>query len=285
MTAIKHLEEQTKDMNILYVEDDDAVRQQTKIIFEMLFKNVDTAFDGEDGWQKYQNFDYDIVLTDISMPRMDGIELTRLIKEKNSIQKVVIISAHNTAEHLLKAIELDVDAFLLKPIKIDKLLLNIKRLADAFLAGKILKEYRKNLEVEVKKQTQIIEKQIVTDKLTGLHNRYALNKTLESIEQDVSLLLINIDNFDSINVVYGYDIGDQVIISLANLLAKELENNSNLFYLGNDEFAILCHKSEQDIMKYAKILQENQEELFLPTKKHKIKFTVTIAIAKGGGWK
>ena len=278
---MKNLAEQTKDMSILYVEDDDAVREQTKIIFEMLFKNVVTAFDGKDALQKYKKSDYDIVFTDISMPRMDGIELSGFIKEEDSMQKIVIISAHNTTDHLLKAIELGVDGFLLKPIKVDKLILSIKKLADAILAGKIMKEYRKNLEAEVKKQTQLMEKQVVTDKLTGLQNRYALNKALETVVENVSLILINIDNFDSINVVYGYATGDKVIVSLSKLLGKQMQSNANLFYLGNDEFAILCHKSEQEIMKNSELLQENKAELLVQIKNHDIKFTVTIAIAKG----
>ena len=283
ITEVKILAEQTKDIRVLYVEDEDAVREQTMMIFEMLFKSVDIAFDGEDGWQKYQKSHYDIIFTDISMPRMDGLELSTLIKEDDPMQKVVIISAYNVTDYLLKAIELGVDGFLLKPIKMDKMMLTIKKLVDSILAGKIMKEYRKKLENEVKKQIQIIEKQVVTDKLTGLQNRYALNKALETVEDNTtSLILINIDNFDSINVVYGYECGDKSIVFLSQLLAKKMIDRSSLFYLGNDEFAILYDKSKQDIMSYSKTLQETIAESVVQLNNNDIKFTVTIAIAKGG---
>lgn len=281
MMEIKSLAKQTKDVRVLYVEDEDTVRSQTMMIFDMLFKSVDVAFDGEDGWQKYQNSKYDIVFTDINMPRMDGLELSRLIKDDNLMQRIVIISAYNDAEFLLKAIECGVDGFLLKPMEMDKMLLTIKKLTNSILAEKIMRNYEKNLEDEITKQTQIIREQIVTDKLTGLQNRFALNKVLESVDEDTALILINIDNFDSINVVYGYECGDRSIVFLARLLAKNMINKSKLFYLGNDEFAIICNKSEKDVISYAKRLQVNIAESTIEFDNHNIKFTVTIAIAKG----
>jgi len=280
MTEIQVLAQQAQDINILYVEDEEDVREQTKMIFDMLFKNVDTAFDGLDAWQKYQNTQYDIVFTDISMPRMDGLELSRRIKEEDPMQKIVIVSAYNDSDYLLQAIELGVEGFLLKPIAIDKMVLVVKKLADSILAAKLMKDYRQKLEAEVEEKTKIIKKQVVTDKLTGLQNRFALNKVLENSENDNTLFLINIDNFESINLVYGYEYGDKVIVSLSKLLSKEITKESQLFYLGNDEFAILCNSSEDILMQYAKDLQKRIAKSFVEYKDHAITFTVTIAIAK-----
>jgi len=69
MINMKELAQETKDIRVLYVEDEESVREQTMMILGMLFPHIDAAFDGEDGWQKYQNAEYDIVFTDISMPR------------------------------------------------------------------------------------------------------------------------------------------------------------------------------------------------------------------------
>jgi len=280
MTEIQILAEQTKDIRVLYVEDEEDVREQTKMIFSMLFKNVDVAFDGLDAWQKFQNSHYDIVFTDISMPRMSGLELCQLIKEEDPMQKIVIVSAYNDSDYLLQSIELGVEGFLLKPIAIDKMILVVKKLADSILAAKLMKDYRQKLESEVEEKTKIIKKQVVTDKLTGLQNRFALNKVLENSENDNTLFLINIDNFESINLVYGYEYGDKVIVSLSKLLSKEITKESQLFYLGNDEFAILCNSSEDILMQYAKDLQKRIAKSFVEYKDHAITFTVTIAIAK-----
>ena len=282
MISIKELSSKTKDITVLYVEDEESVREQTLMIFDMLFDHIDTAFDGEDGWKKYQNFQYDIVFTDISMPRMDGLELTRHIKEKNPLQKVIIISAYNTADYLFDAIELGVDGFILKPIKMDKMVVSIQKLADAIIAIKFMQQYHNRLEQEVKEKTDVIKQQLVTDKLTGLQNRFSLNQTLDTLEDEKTLLLINIDNFDSINTIYGYENGNKVISSIANLLSKELVNGSELFYLGGDEFAIINNDTSKEVSKHhAQTLQLMISSLLIELGTNSLTCSVTIAISKG----
>ena len=118
---MQELLQKTQKMKVLYVEDDDNVRLQTLGVLQILFpNNTDIATNGLEGWKKYQATTYDLVLTDISMPKMNGIELSKKIKEQNSSQSIIIISAHNAQSNLLEAIELNIDGFLLKPIKMDK---------------------------------------------------------------------------------------------------------------------------------------------------------------------
>ena len=282
MIGIKELADKTKDITVLYVEDEESVRDQTMMILSMLFNHIDSAFDGEDGWQKYQNSSYDIVFTDISMPRMDGIELTRRIKEKDPMQKVVIISAYNTADYLFDAIELGVDGFILKPIKMDKMVCNIQKLTDAITASKFMKKYQDKLEEEVKEKTNVIKQQIITDKLTGLQNRFALNQLLDNLSTDKTLLLVNIDNFDSINTIYGYENGNKVIRAVADVLSKKIISGSKLFYLGGDEFAIVSDTINNEACeRYAKDLQLYISNLLIELDANRLKSTVTIAIAKG----
>ena len=280
---IKELAEQTKEIRVLYVEDEESVREQTMMILGMLFHHTDVAFDGEDAWQKYQNSSYDIIFSDISMPRMDGIELSKHIKEEDPFQKIVIISAYNTSDYLLETIEIGVDGFILKPIKMDKIVLTIKKLVDSILSKKIMHSYRENLEREVIEKTRIIQEQAVTDSLTGLQNRFSLNRYLQNIKEDHILCIINIDNFDSINTVYGYENGNFVIASLANTLSKNLLKKASLYYLGHDEFGILCDDSygKDTVESYAKELQSLLFQSTIILNGNPLKGTVTIAIATG----
>jgi len=282
MIDVKELAKQSKDIRVLYVEDEESVREQTMMILGMLFESVDQAFDGEDGWQKYQTKEYDIVFTDISMPRMDGLELLRLIKEKDPYKRVVIISAYNTAEYLYKAIELGVDGFVLKPIELEKILLVVKKLSDAINAERFMKSYQHKLEAEVAKKTQIIKQQVVTDKLTGLQNRFALNQLLENLEDEKLLIVVDIDNFDSVNTIYGYENGNRVIKFVATLLSKTLLDGAQLFYLGGDEFAVLCDPiDEKRLDTYLKELQLKIASSTLDIDRNPLKVTATIAVAKG----
>ena len=271
------------EIRVLYVEDEESVREQTMMILGMLFDHVDVSFDGEDGWQKYQNSSYDIVFTDISMPRMDGIELSKHIKEKDPFQKIVIISAYNSSDYLLEAIEIGVDGFILKPIKMDKIVLTIKKLVDSILSKKIMQSYRENLEREVIEKTRIIQEQAVTDSLTGLQNHFALNQRLKKSDENYIIMIINIDNFDSINTVYGYENGNFVIASLANTLSKNMLKKASLYYLGHDEFGILCDDSygKDTVESYAKELQSLILQSTITLNGNLLKGTITIAIATG----
>jgi len=282
MINMKELAQQTKDIRVLYVEDEEDVREQTMMILSMLFTHIDSAFDGEDGWQKYQNTEYDIVFTDISMPRMDGLELTKRIKEKNLYQRVVIISAYNTADYLFRAIELGVDGFILKPIEMEKIILNIKKLSDTVNAEKFMQNYQEKLKLEVTKKTEIIKKQVITNKLTGLQNRFALNLLLENLEEDKILIVINIDNFDSINTIYGYENGNKVIQFVATLLSQTLWEHTQLFYLGGDEFAIMSNViRDEELNTYLSDLQSKMALSTMDINGNSLKGTVSIAVAIG----
>lgn len=280
MINIKELASQTKEIRVLYVEDEEIVREQMMITLSILFDTIDSAFDGEDGWQKFQTAHYDIIMTDISMPQMDGLELLRKVKETNPFQKVIIISAHNTAEHLFTTIELGVDGFILKPLSMDKLLLNIKKISDSILAIKFMHNYQEKLEEEIEKKTEIIKQQIVNDKFTGLQNRFALNQVLENLKNDALLILLNIDNLDSINTIYGYKNGNKVIYSVANILSKNLRQNTKLFYLNIDEFAIVSDIFEtEEIERYVKDLQSIIMNHSIDLNENSVKITVTIGLA------
>jgi len=192
----------------------------------------------------------------------------------------VIISAYNTADYLFRAIELGVDGFILKPIEMEKIILSIKKLSDAVNAEKFMQTYQEKLELEVTKKTEIIKKQAVTNKLTGLQNRFALNLLLENLEEDKILIVVNIDNFDSINTIYGYENGNRVIQFVATLLSKELWKDAQLFYLGGDEFAIVSDVvSDEKLQSYLSDLQAKMASSIMEIDGNTIKGTVTIAVA------
>ena len=91
----------SKDLNILYVEDDKNLSKENSIIFNNFFASTTVSFDGVDGLEKYiqykkdTNCYFDLVITDINMPRKDGMELISDIKKINNEQKILVISAYN----------------------------------------------------------------------------------------------------------------------------------------------------------------------------------------------
>ena len=123
---IKELMQKTKQFNILYVEDDETVREQMSMILKMLFNVVDIAENGVEALEKYKNNKYDLIITDVTMPNMNGIELLKEIKKIDSTQKIIILSAHREDEFIKEAKDLGVDGIIFKPIELDEMSLVFK---------------------------------------------------------------------------------------------------------------------------------------------------------------
>lgn len=111
-----------KDIKLLYVEDNSELREETFEILEYYFQNIIVAKDGEEGLNLYKKeFQstkkyFDIVISDIEMPKMDGVLMCKKIKEIKQDQIVVFLSAYDTKEYLKEAINLGVDKFIVKPV-------------------------------------------------------------------------------------------------------------------------------------------------------------------------
>ena len=119
--------ERSRNLEVLLVEDDPLAREQMAEILHLYFSRVDTASDGKDGLDKYVHYynenghNYDLVLTDLNMPTMNGIEMIERILLRNNRQAIVVLSAHDDPTYLIRLIELEVGAFVLKPINVDRL--------------------------------------------------------------------------------------------------------------------------------------------------------------------
>ncbi len=105
-----------KDFSILYIEDDDGVREVNLRILKRMFKEVYEAKDGFEGYETYTEKKPDIILTDIKMPNMDGIELAKKIRENDSKTKIIISTAFSDEKYLLDAVELGLERYIVKPL-------------------------------------------------------------------------------------------------------------------------------------------------------------------------
>lgn len=115
--------EQTKRLSLLFVEDNEPFRTRIVRVLEDYFYRVDTAIDGIDALERYNNYyhlkqkHYDVVISDIRMPRMNGVELTSEIRATNENQPIIILSAHAETDYLLPLINLGVAQFITKPVQ------------------------------------------------------------------------------------------------------------------------------------------------------------------------
>jgi len=142
------LEELARNLNLLFVEDDPLVRESSAEIFENYFQKVTTASDGEEGLEYFKNFSYDLVVTDIVMPHMNGIEMCRNIKELNKNQKIIVMSAHDERQYLIDLIRISVSDFLQKPLGMQEMIDVFHRVCREIQEEKMKNQYaRINSEV------------------------------------------------------------------------------------------------------------------------------------------
>lgn len=124
-----------KTLTILYVEDDDITREQFAKSLRRLFKNVILGCDGEDGYNKFQekrlnSESIDMILSDINMPKMNGLEMLEKIRELDEDIPVMYTTARTETEFMQKAIELNVNHYALKPINLEDVILRIQKVCE-----------------------------------------------------------------------------------------------------------------------------------------------------------
>ncbi|MEN8303435.1 MAG: HD domain-containing phosphohydrolase [Campylobacterota bacterium] len=142
----------TKKLSVLYVEDDVDLLEETAGFLEDLFHRVDTAKNGLIAFNKYNEYHdreskyYDIIITDINMPVMDGMDLIRDIHNLNKIQPVIVVSAYSEATKLIQMIQSGVNNFLLKPINPEELMTMLYKMSKDIINERDVKTYKADLE-------------------------------------------------------------------------------------------------------------------------------------------
>lgn len=120
-----------KNLTILYVEDDCDTQQLTRIILDDYVKKVILAKNGLEALRLFKTHNIDLILTDILMPRLNGIDLVRQIRngDNNPTCPVIITTAHTEVPYLIDAISLKIDGYILKPVDVNEMLTSIQRAA------------------------------------------------------------------------------------------------------------------------------------------------------------
>jgi len=111
----------TSELNVLVVEDDQVLRASFQQLLSYLFAEVDAAVDGQDALDQLAEKNYDIVLTDLRMPRMSGFQLLQEIRQQSPQQPIVVISAHED-EVLRRELAVYKVHYLSKPVILEELL-------------------------------------------------------------------------------------------------------------------------------------------------------------------
>ncbi len=256
-----------KEITVLYCEDEANLREVTGGILISFTKKQFICEDGLEGletFKKYQN-EIDLIITDVNMPNMTGLEMAKEIKAINVDIPIIVATAFSNSEYLLEAIDLGIDKYVLKPV-------NIKKLLDVMSKSLLYHELR----------------DLYSDNLTHLKNRNALLRDMKKKQGMTTLALLDIDNFSVLNDLYGEENGDTILIQFTQELQKVFKKPEyNIYRVGADKFIVLaCNDSvlTTDLENLSKKFTTYMDhfEIVLPEDSINISFTIGIASCDDG---
>lgn len=217
-------------LTLLYVEDDISIRDVLSRRLERNVKELYVASDGQEGYDKFIEFKPDIILTDVTMPKLNGIEMSKKIKELDEHVPIIVVSAHGEAKYLLEAIECGISHYLLKPIEKVKLYSMLEKQAKAICMDRENEKKNKMLQNIINVQKNIC---FVTDfkKVLFPNNSFLDFFCLEDVELFEKKFENILDMFEPLN---GY-LNKTQIEEYKTKSAEELGNEFYLLYDSTEE--------------------------------------------------
>ncbi|MCT7552532.1 EAL domain-containing protein [Aliarcobacter butzleri] len=254
-----------KNMSILYVEDEKDLREVTHEILKSFTKNQYIAENGQEGLELFKKYEknIDLIVTDINMPILNGLEMAKEIKNINPNIPIIITTAFSNKEYLLESIDIGIDKYVLKPIDIAKLL---QAMSQSIIYYEL--------------------KELFVDKLTNLPNRNRLKKDLNQTD-DVLMAFFDIDGFLTLNDLFGEEIGDGILVELSYKLKEHFPANEySVYKLDVDKFVVVAvnsGKSVEEFYKYTKSFISKIENQSFLVNENEIDINLTVGVSHANG--
>jgi diguanylate cyclase (GGDEF)-like protein len=222
---------------VLVVEDEPDIREVVARLAQKMGYVVRTAATGLEALGHVREQLPDIVLLDLMMPVMDGLEFCRIVRADVSLQNlhIIITSAKDTTADKVRGLDLGAADYLTKPISLAELRARLK------VAERIVRSQK-----ELRAEQMRLECLVREDQLTGLSNRRHFEERMEEechrtqrYHHPMAVLLGDIDHFKTINDHYGHGYGDLVLQQVAQTLRRHCRHSDFVARYGGEEFAIL----------------------------------------------
>jgi diguanylate cyclase (GGDEF)-like protein len=246
-------------------------------ILESVGYSTTFAKNGKQALERVELANPDLILLDLMMPEMDGIEVCKILKSDPQYSHIPIIflTASSEDSHLIEAFEKGAVDYVTKPFKIPELLARVKTHLDL-----------KRTQDELKKAYAEMEKLATTDPLTNINNRRSIlacgEQEFERYQRykcQFSVIILDIDHFKKVNDNYGHDVGDKVLVKVAHLLQKSIRIVDQIGRFGGEEFLIILPKSSlKDAILVAERLRKSVEQLSFNTSDPSFKVTISLGV-------
>lgn len=234
---------------ILVADDEPINRSLIQRRLERAGYKVLTAENGREAVEKTLAAMPDLVILDVMMPVMDGLEACRHIKDDETTRDIPIIflSARDETEVKVNGLSLGANDYISKPFKAEELLARV----DVAMRLKHERDHLRETVEEARAHAEIAQERAMTDALTGLLNRYGLQRSLSRehaearrYRRPLACLMIDIDNFKRVNDTYGHNAGDVALQQVATILTEAVRRSDMVFRYGGEEFLALLPETD-----------------------------------------
>lgn len=224
---------------ILIIEDEEDILALLSSLLEGEGYHIITACNGRKGIEQFEEHSPDIIITDVRMPVMDGIEVLREIKAKGSDTEVIILTGHSDEATAIDCLRLGAYDYFCKPLEdIDVLFTAVERVLE-----------KRSLEQKNRSLVKQLEELSIRDSLTGLYNYRHLQSCLDDeinrsrrYGHSFFVLMIDADHFKDVNDTYGHLFGDHVLKKIGGLITGELRSTDRLYRYGGEEFFVIMNE-------------------------------------------
>lgn len=265
-----------KDIRILIIDDEAKLCENLKDILTEDGYQIASVGAIASAREQLKNKFYHIVLVDLNLPDGSGLELVKEIKQINKEAMVIILTGFASLENAISAMNEGAFAYIQKPLNVDELKVTIKRCLGI-----------QKLSLDNKSLLNRLKELSLKDPLTGLYNYRYLEERLSSEFKrakryllPVSLAMIDIDYFKSVNDIYGHSSGDALLKDVAQYLIKSVRGNDIVIRYGGEEFLIILPDTNKEgaIIFGERLLEKMNEHIFAPQgKKIQLKFSMGIS--------
>jgi diguanylate cyclase (GGDEF)-like protein len=271
------LDESLEGADILIVDDNKTNCEVLERRLTMQGLHCRTAYDGTTAIKEVEEKLPDLILLDVILPDINGLELLKKFRSENTSENlpIIMVSAFNDVDGIAKCIQLGAQDYLPKPLNGTILLAKVI----SSLERKFFREREKEL-------VNKLHIQATTDQLTGISNRRVVFEELESAYADLhsanrgdfSVIMIDIDFFKSVNDTYGHSGGDEVLKAMANVLKNYISEPNIVGRIGGEEFLAVIFDQE-DIESYCDNLRREIHGIKVSYENHEISITASGGVA------
>ena len=206
---------------ILLVDDEEDIRDVLGMTLSDMGYQVLTADNGETAWKAFLSEMPPIILTDIKMPVMDGIELLQRIKRENPEAEVIMITGHGDMDLAIKSLKHNASDFITKPINVDALEISLKRVEEKIITRKQLQQYTENLERLIREKTELQDNLSNLGLMVGSIS-HGIKGLLTGLDGGLYLLASGVKNDDLMKVKEGGDILKMMVERIRRMVSDIL---------------------------------------------------------------